>query len=85
MVDHSGGKRRGELAWHEVRDVFAGSLTVGRNERERFVRREASSTQIYRDVMSLLAAYDSSDISIEKITTDAALELLRASLRDVEH
>lgn len=67
---------RCDVAWFEAQDIFRRSRTIAGEERKRFVRGTASNQFVYEVVMRLLEAHDNDKLDLEKITADAARDVL---------
>ena len=78
-------RQASEAEWREIQHVFQQSRETVGDERERRVRKLTSNDRVHDAVMRLLEAYDSSDIDLEKITADAALEFLVRHGHETRH
>jgi hypothetical protein len=62
MPEESGAHGVSRDQWPEIEALFAAALDHPASEREAFVRREASSAEVAREVLSLLAAHARSGV-----------------------
>ena len=85
LNEKTGKRQASEAEWREIQHVFRQSREMAGDERERRVRELTSDDRVHDAVMRLLEAYDSSDVDLEKITADAALEFLIRHRHETRH